>query len=253
MVRATRLMNLAERLRGEAETSVARLADDYGVSMRTVMRDLATLREQGLPISGQSGPGGGVRLDGPRGITAVHLTTSEVIALWLGARLAQQSSAVPWSGAATSAMHKLLASLPRERADGLRAVLRRVFVGKPASAALANGVGLPHEELLTFFEQAFTSRTGLGFRYRDAAGRVSAREVEPHGLLVEPPVWYLLSRDTATGQARTFRMDRIDKPWGQPAIRFRPDLQLALAQLPPKGRYVRADTGRPVRAAIGVW
>ncbi|MDR7336123.1 WYL domain-containing protein [Roseateles asaccharophilus] len=98
--------------------------------------------------------------------------------------------------------------------------------------------------MLTLFEEAFSSGSGLTFDYTDAQGRRSTREIEPHGLLVEPPVWYLLARDIGKGAARTFRMDRITKPAILSTWRFRPDLKLALSQLPPTGRYVRADSGR---------
>jgi hypothetical protein len=37
-----------------------------------------------MPISGEAGPGGGVRLEGDRGLAAVHLSLSEIVAIWLG-------------------------------------------------------------------------------------------------------------------------------------------------------------------------
>lgn len=246
MVRAHRLMDLAARLQAEPDATVAQLADEHGVSHRTVLRDLAALRERGMPIAGQTGRGGGVRLEGTRGLTAVHLSLAEVMALWLAARLARESSVLPWSAAATSGMHKLLASLPPRRADGLSALLRRVFVGQPASPALARALGRTPPELLSVFEEAFGAGVGLMFEYTDARGRRTRRTVEPHGLLVEPPAWYVLARDAVNGLPRTFRMDRMRQPALAPAVRFRADLRLAIGQLPPTGRYVRADSGRPV-------
>lgn len=249
MVRATRLMELSDRLHADMDLSVAALARDFGVSIRTLRRDIATLRDVGLPVTGQTGPGGGIRLEGSRGVTAVHLTLPEVMALWLASRLARQSSVLPWSESATSALQKLLASVPKQQADSLRAILRRVFVGGPASAALASTAGRTPANLLTLFEEAFTSGTGLGFDYTDGKGARSSRRIEPHGLLVEPPVWYMLSVDVEKQAMRTFRMDRVDRPRSLPNIRFRPDLRTALAQLPTTGSLVRADTGRLVARA----
>jgi predicted DNA-binding transcriptional regulator YafY len=252
MPRATRLIELASRLRAQPDATVVQLAGEFGKSERTVLRDLAALRDMGMPITGQAGPGGGIRLEGTRGLTAVHLSLAEVMALWLASRLARESSVLPWGDAATSALNKLLNSLPPARADALRAVLRRVFVGRPASAALAASDARAPAELLTLFEEAFSSGIGLTFDYTDAHGHRSTREIEPHGLLVEPPVWYLLARDIGKGAARTFRMDRITNPAILGTWRFRPDLRLALSQLPPTGRYVRADSGRSVRNGLGV-
>jgi predicted DNA-binding transcriptional regulator YafY len=62
------------------------------------------------------------------------------------------------------------------------------------------------------FETAFLERLHLRFRYRDAKGRQTAREVEPQAMLILPPLWYLVAWDPAREDFRHFRMDRISKP-----------------------------------------
>lgn len=232
MSRTDRVMHLAELLRGREAVTVEALAAELGVSRRSVLRDLATLRARGLPITGEPGPGGGVRLEGERGVTAVHLGVDEVVSLWLSARLSRAASDLPWSGAARSGLTKLMASLPRERARELRALCRRVIVGPPASERVRSGAGSAPKELLRLFEEAFARGHGLAFQYADSVGRASSRRAEPHGLLVQPPVWYLLARDLDKGEPRTFRMDRISRPRALPEVRFRPDLAVLDAQLP---------------------
>ena len=150
-------MDLAELLRGREATPVSALAAELGVSRRTLLRDLAALRERGMPISGEPGHGGGVRLEGERGLTAVHMSLDEVVALWLGARLSRAASDLPWGGASSTAMTKLLGSMPKARARALRALCGRVVVGTPASANVRAEAGAPPVELLSRFEEAFTS------------------------------------------------------------------------------------------------
>ena len=65
MARTERIMRLLDLLRGREEVRVADLAAALGVSARTLHRDLATLREQGMTIASDTGPGGGVRPAGP--------------------------------------------------------------------------------------------------------------------------------------------------------------------------------------------
>lgn len=77
----------------------------------------------------------------------------------------------------------------------------------------------------------------LGFRYRDRGGRTSIRRVEPHGLLVMTPVWYVLGRDVDNGEPRMFRMDRVASPTLHPALRFRPDVAVVRALLPPEVQW----------------
>src|SRR5688572_10801053 len=226
MPRAERLMELSDLLRGRDTTTVGELADELGVSRRTLLRDLATLRDRGMPITGEAGPGGGVRLEGGRGVTAVHLSLSEIVGLWLGARLSREASDLPWGDSARSGLAKLLGSLPRDKARELRQLSRRVMVGPPASVHIREGAQPPPSELLRLFEEAFSSGLGLGFHYVDREGRQTVRRIEPHGLLVETPVWYLLARDVDKQEGRTFRMDRVSRPRVLRDVQFRPDLAL---------------------------
>jgi predicted DNA-binding transcriptional regulator YafY len=230
-------MDLVDLLRGREGATISELASELGVTERTVHRDLALLRERGMPISGEAGPGGGVRLERDRGVTAVHLTTSEVVSLWLSARLSRAGSDLPWSAEARSAMAKLLSSLPRDKGRELRAVCRRVVVGPPAGPRVREGAGAPPAALLGLFERAFTTGVALAFSYTDREGRETLRRIEPHGLLVEPPVWYIVARDIDKAAPRTFRMDRIASPRLLPEHRFRPDAAILDAQLPDRERW----------------
>ncbi|HET9954965.1 MAG TPA: WYL domain-containing protein [Polyangiaceae bacterium] len=228
--RAERLLQLSDLLRGTEGSTVAQLANQLGVSRRTLLRDLASLRDRGMPISSDVGRGGGVRLEGDRGLTALHLSVSEVVAIWLAARLSREASELPWAEAANSGMAKLLASLPKPKSRALRALCRRVIVGRPASANVRAGIGAPPPELLRLFEEAFSAGLGLAFHYTDREQKVSIRRVEPHGLLVETPAWYVLARDIDKAEPRMFRMDRIARARILPDVEFKPDLRVIQAQ-----------------------
>lgn len=232
MSRAARLLAYDGRLRPGDPTSVGALAEALGVSRRTVLRDLALLRDHGRPIVGEAGPGGGVRLDGARGVTAVHLSLAEIVALWLAAHLAREASDLPWGRAAAQALGKLLSSVPAPRARALRALAARVVVGPPASGAVLASRGQPPRDLLHLVERACESGVALRFQYVDRDGRRSLRRAEPHGLLVQPPMWYLLARDVDKEVPRMFRMDRIRRPGLLNQHPFRPDRRIIQALLP---------------------
>ena len=232
---------LADLLRAEDATTIGALAEDLAVTRRTVLRDLATLRARGLPISGEPGRGGGVRLERDRGAAAVHLSITEIAALWLAARLSREASDLPWAEPARSALAKLLGCLPPNRARELRDLCRRVIVGPPASNYIRGTAGAPPRELLRVFDDAFAGRCGLAFGYTDRDRRRSRRRIEPHGLLLEPPVWYVLARDLAIGQPRMFRMDRISRPRLLRDHVFREDLAVIRAQVPAQRRWRTLD------------
>ncbi|WP_044890612.1 helix-turn-helix transcriptional regulator [Myxococcus hansupus] len=231
MTRVDRVMRLMDFLRGREATTVAEIAEALDVSGRTVHRDLATLRQRGIPVSSDTGPGGGVRLERDRGVAAVHLSQEEVVALWLAASLSSTGSTLPWGNAARSGLQKLFASVPKERSRGMRELIRRVVVSRPASARVLADVGKPPEELLAVFERAFREQVCLSFDYRDRHGNSSRRCVEPHGLLVESPVWYVLARDVEKSAARMFRMDRIRRARIVPDRPFTPDMDGLHAQV----------------------
>lgn len=226
MTRAERLLALLELLQSREEVRASELAEALGTSLRSVRRDLATLRARGTVIESATGPGGGVRLARERGVTAVHVTADEVVALWLTVHLMKVATALPWSRAARSGLDKLFASVSRERARALRLLCRRIVVGEPANDVVWSTAKAPPKELLGLFEQAFTRGIGLGFDYSDRLGVASVRRIEPHGLLVKAPVWYVLARDCDKLAPRSFRMDRIASPRLLPAVTFRPDLEI---------------------------
>lgn len=230
-------MDLVDLLRGRETVTIETIASELGVTPRTVYRDLALLRDRGMPVVGDPGPGGGVRLHRDRGVTAVHLATAEVVSLWLAARLSAVTSELPWSAEARSGMTKLLDSLPREKVKELRLLCRRILVGQPASPRVRERAGSPPRSLLGLFERAFTSGVALAFAYVDREGRPSTRRIEPHGLVVEPPVWYIAALDLDKQEPRTFRMDRISHPRLVPEHRFRPDPAILDRQLPDRERW----------------
>ncbi|GGL06361.1 hypothetical protein Sme01_66570 [Sphaerisporangium melleum] len=56
---------------------------------------------------------------------------------------------------------------------------------------------------------AITGRQVVLLHYRDAAGRVTSREVEPVTCLVHRDHWYLVGWCRARGAIRAFRFDRV--------------------------------------------
>jgi predicted DNA-binding transcriptional regulator YafY len=98
-------------------------------------------------------------------------------------------------------------------------------------------LGETPRELLRIFEQAALGGVGLGFQYRNRDGTLATRQVEPHGLAVQTPVWYILALDLEKREPRMFRMDRIAAPRALPSVRFTPDDRVARALLEPSVRW----------------
>jgi predicted DNA-binding transcriptional regulator YafY len=99
-----------------------------------------------------------------------------------------------------------------------------VVVGAPASPRIYGELGQPRSEVLTVVERSFEVGACLELDYVDRREKESRRTVEPHGLLVETPAWYLLCRDRERQAVRMFRLDRIRMARLLP-LTFQPDLE----------------------------
>ncbi|MBI4913524.1 MAG: WYL domain-containing protein [Acidobacteria bacterium] len=209
MSRLDRLYALAERLRRPGGSTIAALAGEFGVTERTVQRDLARLREQGLPVEGEPGRGGGLRLRGSALPPPLGLSLGEAFRLALAHRLSEALGALPSGGTLDLVLPRLVVGLPKEAGARLEALLRRVVLGHPPSPRVLSDSGCVVPSVYAACEEAFTHSWELELDYVDQGGRPSRRCVQPHGLLVQAPLWYLLAWDTAKRDGRMFRLDRI--------------------------------------------
>ena len=203
---------LLRRLRRQGSATVAQLAQEVGASRRTVLRDIAALRDEGFAIHSEPGPGGGVQLDAQSMQTASRLTVAEAFALMLGVAALKAEGRLPFAGLADAGLAKIERSLPPDRVRDLRRMLACLHVGRLSPRQDLSDLGQMDPALLPAFESAFLDLRRLRFDYRDAKGARTRREVEPQALLILPPLWYLVAWDPAREDFRHFRMDRISAP-----------------------------------------
>jgi len=212
---------LIRSLRRNSTTTIAALAQEVGASRRTVLRDLAALRDQGYVIHSDVGRGGGVQLDPGSVQTTTRLAVAEVFALLLGVAALRAAGTLPFSDLADAGLAKIERSLPPDKLRDLRAFLDCLHVGQLAPQQDLSDLGRMDSALLPAFETAFLRRLMLRFAYRDATGRLSVREVEPQAMLILPPLWYLVAWDPTCRDFRHFRMDRISAPSAAEGTSFR--------------------------------
>ncbi len=120
MSRAARLLDLLQALRRRrAAASGAELAAELGVSLRTLYRDVETLRAQGATIEAAAGLGFVLR----PGFTLPPLMfdADEIDALALGLRWAATQSDPALAAGARNALAKIAAALPAGRGEAVEA------------------------------------------------------------------------------------------------------------------------------------
>lgn len=203
---------IVRTLRRSGTATISDLAQVLGASRRTVLRDIAALRDSGFVIHSESGRGGGLSLDPQSMQTTTRLSVTEVFALIISVGAMRAARSLPFAELADTGLAKIEKGLPAEKVRDLRRLLDCLYVGQLSPLQDISNLGSMDPELLPAFETAFLQHLHLRFRYIDAKGGETTREVEPQAMLILPPLWYLVAWDAARGDFRHFRMDRISKP-----------------------------------------
>jgi predicted DNA-binding transcriptional regulator YafY len=189
--------------------------------LRTLNRDLALLRLQGLPIDSDRGRGGGVRLDRSWSLGRLHLNEGEAIDLLVSLAIAEKMNSPLLLGYLPGLRRKIVASFGEQYQSRIRQLRQRVLVGPPASAAVLASYVPPGKARLSAIGKGFFELRCLSIDYVDGQGKRTVRDIEPQFLCYAVPVWYLLAYDRLRHGIRHFRIDRIQTAYVLPE-KFKP-------------------------------
>ena len=199
---SARLLRLLSQLQVPGLHTGRALADQLGVSPRTVRADIATLRELGYPVAAVPGAAGGYRLGNGNRLPPLLLDDDEAVAVVVGLTGSATHALTRTADASMRALTKIVAMLParlRPRLAALSAVASSVSTGRTT-------VGI---DILQGIAVATRAREHLRFLYTDATGAQAHREVEPHRIVLRAGRWYLVGWDPTAADWRTFRVDRM--------------------------------------------
>ena len=204
-----RLEDLKALLKAREHATAADLSAELGVSLRTLNRDLATLRDNGVPIESDRGRGGGLRLQRNWSLGRLHLSPEEAIDLLLSIAIAERMNSPLLLQQLAPIKRKIVAAFSESYQGKIRSLRNRILVGAPASAQVLASFSPPARKPLAGIADAFFNMKCVGIDYIDQNGIVTSRNVEPQFLYLNVPVWYLLAWDRLRAAVRHFRIDRI--------------------------------------------
>lgn len=194
--RSARLLDLIQALRRRRRpVPAAQLADELGVSLRTIYRDVDTLVAQGAPIQGEAGLG--YVLKPGFFLPPLTFNADEVDALILGLRLAAQRGDPSLERAASDALAKIAAVLRPELEDAA------------AWSGLLAGPGPAPAPHLAAIRRAIQAEEKLRLRYADKKGAETERTVWPVALGFFEAAEVLAAWCETRQGFRHFRLDRI--------------------------------------------
>lgn len=206
MTRPTaRVLSLLEILQGGGTRTAADLAARLGVDERTVRRYVDHLVDLDVPVHPVRGRYGGYRLSPGYRMPPLMLTDEEALAVLLGLLAGRRTGLVAAPVAALeSAAAKVRRVLPAALGRRVDALLETLGFTAPEIA----GQG-PETGVLLTLAQAARDRRPVALAYTGRDGKESDRTLHPYGIVAHSGHWYVTGADSASGEVRTFRLDRI--------------------------------------------
>jgi len=216
--------------------TAAQLADHFGITERTVYRDLVALAETGVPVVGEAGVGYSLSKRNYH-LPPVMFSPHEALALVTGGLLSESMTDASMREATRSAVGKVVAVLPSDLQDRIERLGKTMRVQTHSQSE--NTVPLGE------IQMALAQNQVLHLHYHGAArDKTTQRSVEPLGLVFYLDHWHLFAWCRLRDDVRDFRVDRIVQCQALPeTAAARPDFDI--------GEYFeRCMTPNPDRVAV---
>ncbi|NOU99145.1 helix-turn-helix transcriptional regulator [Paenibacillus planticolens] len=200
MNKTQRLIQLMMTVNERMRFTTKELAEEFGVSERTMHRDLQELSELGMPLYTEFGPHGGYRLLKKRMLPPILFTEQEAVAMFFAFQSLQFYGALPFASESVSALNKFYHYLPGDAKARIDALKDRVSFWTPTRTQSS-----------PYLEQVLeASIDGLPLRMTYASkDGATDRTVQPIGIYSSNGFWYFPSYCFLKERILLFRADRI--------------------------------------------
>ena len=191
------------QLQSKRIVKASEIAERFGISLRTVYRDIRALEASGVPIGAEAGVG--YFLMENYKLPPVMFTKEEASALLFGEKLVEKLSDDRMKTDFCSALTKIKAILNPEEKDRLEKLNGQISVLHYTSSS-----GSFNRLFLSEIQQALVTKSVLEIDYQAGYGApATKRAVEPIGLCNYSRRWHLFAWCRLRSEYRDFRLDRI--------------------------------------------
>lgn len=201
MSKSRRLIELMMAVNRKRQFTVKELAEEFGVSTRTMLRDLQELSGMGVPLYSQVGAGGGYRVLSERNLPPISFTENEAFSIFFACHALRHYSSLPFKASADSALRKFFAYLPDDMKNRIEEIRHRVdfFTHKRPQRA----------EYLEVLLQASIERLPVTINYGVRMDETTLRTIQPIGIYAHEGYWFCPAYCYLRRAYRLFRVDRI--------------------------------------------
>lgn len=200
-MRADRLLAILLLLQNRGRMTAQVLAEELGVSMRTMYRDLDALSIAGAPIYADRGPGGGWNLLKGYQSSFSWFTEAELRHLFTPAK-ASPMDELAGKDAHQEIWLKLFSALPAAQRHYTEEVRQRIYLD--TERWWNNREEAPSLQIL---HNAVWAQQKVQIVYQRHESKATARLIEPLGLVSKGYIWYVIGKSEES--IRVYRLSRI--------------------------------------------
>mgnify|MGYP001810397350 CR=1 FL=1 len=201
MNRIDRLLAMTIALQSRKYTPAESLSERFGISIRTVYRDLKALDEIGIPIGFE--PNRGYYVMQGYFLPPVMFSSEEANALVLVESIVERFTDKSISRHYHSALNKVKSILKNAQKERIEELETKVFTS----------AGCPNQnfEYLSEIQSSITNQTILQIKYENVNREMSVREIEPIGIIFYAMAWHVIAWCWYRLEYRDFKVSRIQK------------------------------------------
>jgi predicted DNA-binding transcriptional regulator YafY len=192
-----RLLTMTMILINRKKVTAQEFAEAFGVSVRTIYRDVDTLSQAGIPVVSYQGVNGGISLIEGYRMDKQVLTEGELASISMALKSVLTSYQDPHAEAVLEKITGIAEGAVKNTSD-------YIFIDYSPW-----GTNPFMKEKMTMIKQAIESSTCIAFTYGNAGGKQSVRKVEPHTLVEKGRSWYVYGYCQLREAFRLFKIARI--------------------------------------------
>ncbi|MNX11597.1 HTH domain protein [compost metagenome] len=201
MGKSRRLIELMMVVNRKRKFTVKELAEEFGVSTRTMLRDLQELSGMGVPLYSQVGAGGGYQVLAERSLPPISFTENEAFSIFFASHALRHFSSLPFEASAESALRKFYRYLSEDVKRQIDEMRHRVDFFTHTRPERA--------DYLEILLQASISRLPVTINYGIRENETNQRTIQPIGIYAHEGYWFCPAYCYLRKAYRLFRADRI--------------------------------------------
>lgn len=204
MNRINRLTAILIHLQSKRIVTAKEIAERFGISSRTVYRDIRALEDAGVPIGAEAGKGYFI-VEGYH-LPPMMLTKEEAGALLMGAKLIERFSDSSVKAHFDTSLYKIKSVLKTQDKDYLNTLDAHIEVLDQNHRIRE---GFP-DNFLSDIQSVVGKNKVIQIHYHSGyKNEVTSRLIEPMGLCFYSANWHLIAYCRLRNDYRDFRVDRI--------------------------------------------